>query len=140
LYRRPGQGRITTPRKETDTCRIMSGTHEGMVPKTHLVNSFANIIQWHNKPDGVVCRVHHRYTNYCQCPKHRSKRRCKYIYMLCGIHSPSPTPSAPWSLLPPRPSPTGWLTLAPPITPPCTQVASPLPAPFGFPSSLHYCW
>jgi chorismate synthase len=29
--RRPGQSRITTPRKETDTCKILSGTHEGMV-------------------------------------------------------------------------------------------------------------
>lgn len=28
--RRPGQSRITTPRKETDTCRIASGVAEGM--------------------------------------------------------------------------------------------------------------
>uniref|UniRef100_A0A453IH60 chorismate synthase n=1 Tax=Aegilops tauschii subsp. strangulata TaxID=200361 RepID=A0A453IH60_AEGTS len=26
--RRPGQSRITTPRKETDTCKILSGTYE----------------------------------------------------------------------------------------------------------------
>jgi hypothetical protein len=40
---------------------------------------------------------------------------------------------------PPRPPPTGWPTLAPPTKPPRTQVASPLPTPFGFPSPLH-CW
>ncbi|KAL5726343.1 chorismate synthase [Ranunculus cassubicifolius] len=27
--RRPGQSRITTPRKETDTCRILSGVNSG---------------------------------------------------------------------------------------------------------------
>jgi hypothetical protein len=34
-----------------------------------------------------------------------------------GIHSPSPTPSAPWSSLPPPPPLIGWLTPAPPTTP-----------------------
>ena len=29
MYRRPGQSRITTPRKETDTCKIFSGVSEG---------------------------------------------------------------------------------------------------------------
>lgn len=29
VSRRPGQSRITTPRKETDTCRIYSGVAEG---------------------------------------------------------------------------------------------------------------
>lgn len=29
VSRRPGQSRITTPRKETDTCRILSGVSEG---------------------------------------------------------------------------------------------------------------
>jgi hypothetical protein len=53
-----------------------------------------------------------------------------------GIHSSSLAPSAPWSSLSPRPPPTEWLTLAPLATPPRTQVASPLPAPFGFPSLL----
>lgn len=32
MCRRPGQSRITTPRKETDTCKILSGTHDGMLP------------------------------------------------------------------------------------------------------------
>ena len=27
--RRPGQNRLTTPRKETDTCEILSGVHDG---------------------------------------------------------------------------------------------------------------
>jgi chorismate synthase len=34
--RRPGQSRITTPRKETDTCKILSGTHEGMTTGTPI--------------------------------------------------------------------------------------------------------
>ncbi|CAL9780599.1 unnamed protein product [Musa acuminata subsp. burmannicoides] len=34
--RRPGQSRITTPRKETDTCRILSGIHEGMTTGTSI--------------------------------------------------------------------------------------------------------
>ena len=29
MYRRPGQSRITTPRKETHTCKILSGVSEG---------------------------------------------------------------------------------------------------------------
>jgi hypothetical protein len=88
--------------------------------------------------------------------RHRSRllwRLCLFL-MLChlnsspgrrgqgsGIHSPSSAPSAPWSSLPRAPSPMGWPTLAPPTTPPHTQVASPLPTPpFSFPSSLHYRW
>ncbi|CAI5979086.1 unnamed protein product, partial [Closterium sp. NIES-65] len=34
--RRPGQSRITTPRKETDTCRILSGTAEGVTLGTPI--------------------------------------------------------------------------------------------------------
>ncbi|KAK8446317.1 hypothetical protein SEVIR_9G469600v4 [Setaria viridis] len=34
--RRPGQSRITTPRKETDTCKILSGTHEGLTTGTPI--------------------------------------------------------------------------------------------------------
>nr|CAB3501390.1 unnamed protein product [Digitaria exilis] len=34
--RRPGQSRITTPRKETDTCKILSGIHEGMTTGTPI--------------------------------------------------------------------------------------------------------
>ncbi|XP_031483266.1 chorismate synthase 2, chloroplastic [Nymphaea colorata] len=34
--RRPGQSRITTPRKETDTCRIVSGISEGMTTGTSI--------------------------------------------------------------------------------------------------------
>ncbi|XWS75139.1 hypothetical protein CRYUN_Cryun01aG0059700 [Craigia yunnanensis] len=34
--RRPGQSRITTPRKETDTCRIYSGVSEGMTTGTPI--------------------------------------------------------------------------------------------------------
>ncbi|URD77949.1 Chorismate synthase [Musa troglodytarum] len=33
---RPGQSRITTPRKETDTCRILSGLYEGMTTGTSI--------------------------------------------------------------------------------------------------------
>lgn len=34
--RRPGQSRITTPRKETDTCRILSGVAEGITLGTPI--------------------------------------------------------------------------------------------------------
>ncbi|CAL9207312.1 unnamed protein product [Musa hybrid cultivar] len=34
--RRPGQSRITTPRKETDTCRILSGLFEGTTTGTSI--------------------------------------------------------------------------------------------------------
>ncbi|XP_073111344.1 chorismate synthase, chloroplastic isoform X2 [Elaeis guineensis] len=34
--RRPGQSRITTPRKETDTCQIFSGISEGMTTGTPI--------------------------------------------------------------------------------------------------------
>ncbi|GAV69982.1 Chorismate_synt domain-containing protein [Cephalotus follicularis] len=34
--RRPGQSRITTPRKETDTCRIQSGVSEGITTGTPI--------------------------------------------------------------------------------------------------------
>ncbi|WCJ19341.1 Chorismate synthase [Euphorbia peplus] len=34
--RRPGQSRITTPRKETDTCRIQSGVAEGVTTGTPI--------------------------------------------------------------------------------------------------------
>ncbi|CAI5479597.1 unnamed protein product [Closterium sp. Yama58-4] len=34
--RRPGQSRITTPRKETDTCRILSGTADGVTLGTPI--------------------------------------------------------------------------------------------------------
>ncbi|WVZ56283.1 hypothetical protein U9M48_006836 [Paspalum notatum var. saurae] len=51
--RRPGQSRITTPRKETDTCKILSGTHEGMLPTLIEEKLFANnnaliFFQWHD--------------------------------------------------------------------------------------------
>ncbi|CAN8324879.1 unnamed protein product [Cochlearia groenlandica] len=36
LDRRPGQSRITTPRKETDTCTISSGVSEGMTTGTPI--------------------------------------------------------------------------------------------------------
>ncbi|XP_062156214.1 chorismate synthase, chloroplastic [Alnus glutinosa] len=35
--RRPGQSRITTPRKETDTCRILSGVAEGLTTGTPIL-------------------------------------------------------------------------------------------------------
>lgn len=34
--RRPGQSRITTPRKETDTCKILSGISDGMTTGTPI--------------------------------------------------------------------------------------------------------
>uniref|UniRef100_A0ACD6AD57 Uncharacterized protein n=1 Tax=Avena sativa TaxID=4498 RepID=A0ACD6AD57_AVESA len=34
--RRPGQSRIATPRKETDTCKILSGTYGGMTTGTPI--------------------------------------------------------------------------------------------------------
>ncbi|KAM0932206.1 putative chorismate synthase [Dioscorea sansibarensis] len=34
--RRPGQSRITTPRKETDTCKILSGVADGMTTGTPI--------------------------------------------------------------------------------------------------------
>lgn len=34
--RRPGQSRITTPRKETDTCKISSGVSEGLTTGTPI--------------------------------------------------------------------------------------------------------
>ncbi|KAJ6830860.1 chorismate synthase, chloroplastic-like [Iris pallida] len=38
--RRPGQSRITTPRKETDTCQILSGISEGMTTGTPIHVSY----------------------------------------------------------------------------------------------------
>lgn len=35
--RRPGQSKITTPRKETDTCEILSGIFEGQTLGTPIV-------------------------------------------------------------------------------------------------------
>ena len=35
--RRPGQSRITTPHKETDTCYILSGLSEGQTTGTPIV-------------------------------------------------------------------------------------------------------
>ncbi|AQL07969.1 Chorismate synthase chloroplastic [Zea mays] len=35
--RRPGQSRITSTRKETDTCKILSGTHEGVTTGTPIL-------------------------------------------------------------------------------------------------------
>ncbi|XP_015877140.2 chorismate synthase, chloroplastic [Ziziphus jujuba] len=35
--RRPGQSRITTPRRETDTCKILSGVYEGMTTGTPIL-------------------------------------------------------------------------------------------------------
>lgn len=43
--RRPGQSRITTPRKETDTCRISSGVYEGMTTGTPIKVSVPNTDQ-----------------------------------------------------------------------------------------------
>ncbi|GJN30921.1 hypothetical protein PR202_gb19267 [Eleusine coracana subsp. coracana] len=43
--RRPGQSRITTPRKETDTCKIMSGTYEGLTTGTPILVSVPNTDQ-----------------------------------------------------------------------------------------------
>ena len=40
IYRRPGQSRITTPRKETDTCKILSGIYDGEIHKnTDFISS-----------------------------------------------------------------------------------------------------
>lgn len=36
VSRRPGQSRITTPRKETDTCKIYSGVSEGLTIQNTL--------------------------------------------------------------------------------------------------------
>ena len=35
--RRPGQSKITTPRKETDTCEILSGMFEGQTLGTPIM-------------------------------------------------------------------------------------------------------
>lgn len=43
--RRPGQSRITTPRKETDTCRIYSGTAEGLTTGSPIHVSVPNTDQ-----------------------------------------------------------------------------------------------
>ncbi|KAG6494908.1 hypothetical protein ZIOFF_042691 [Zingiber officinale] len=43
--RRPGQSRITTPRKETDTCRILSGIYDGMTTGTSICISVPNTDQ-----------------------------------------------------------------------------------------------
>ncbi|GLT70122.1 hypothetical protein SLA2020_422190 [Shorea laevis] len=43
--RRPGQSRITTPRKETDTCRITSGIYEGLTTGTPIKVTVPNTDQ-----------------------------------------------------------------------------------------------
>ncbi|KAG4910730.1 hypothetical protein JHK87_056846 [Glycine soja] len=43
--RRPGQSRITTPRKETDTCKIFSGVSEGITTGTPIHVSVPNTDQ-----------------------------------------------------------------------------------------------
>jgi chorismate synthase len=43
--RRPGQSRITTPRKETDTCTISSGVSEGVTTGTPIHVSVPNTDQ-----------------------------------------------------------------------------------------------
>ncbi|KAA8534357.1 hypothetical protein F0562_031892 [Nyssa sinensis] len=43
--RRPGQSRITTPRKETDTCQIYSGTAEGMTTGSPIMVKVPNTDQ-----------------------------------------------------------------------------------------------
>lgn len=43
--RRPGQSRITTPRKETDTCRIYSGVAEGMTTGSPIMVNVPNTDQ-----------------------------------------------------------------------------------------------
>lgn len=43
--RRPGQSRITTPRKETDTCRIYSGVSEGLTTGTPIMVKVPNTDQ-----------------------------------------------------------------------------------------------
>ncbi|KAK4750234.1 hypothetical protein SAY87_027683 [Trapa incisa] len=43
--RRPGQSRITTPRKETDTCKIYSGIANGMTTGTPIMISVPNTDQ-----------------------------------------------------------------------------------------------
>ncbi|GAB2215492.1 hypothetical protein Droror1_Dr00019879 [Drosera rotundifolia] len=43
--RRPGQSRITTPRKETDTCKIYSGVSEGLTTGSPIMVSVPNTDQ-----------------------------------------------------------------------------------------------
>ncbi|XP_021757384.1 chorismate synthase 1, chloroplastic-like [Chenopodium quinoa] len=43
--RRPGQSRITTPRKETDTCKIISGVAEGMTTGSPIAVNVPNTDQ-----------------------------------------------------------------------------------------------
>ncbi|KAF8402737.1 hypothetical protein HHK36_010827 [Tetracentron sinense] len=43
--RRPGQSRITTPRKETDTCKIFSGIAEGMTTGSPIMVNVPNTDQ-----------------------------------------------------------------------------------------------
>ncbi|XP_059628304.1 chorismate synthase 2, chloroplastic [Cornus florida] len=43
--RRPGQSRITTPRKETDTCKIYSGVAEGVTTGTPIMVNVPNTDQ-----------------------------------------------------------------------------------------------
>eukprot|EP00850_Spirogloea_muscicola_P022172 SM000281S10740 [mRNA] locus=s281:31620:34759:+ [translate_table: standard] len=43
--RRPGQSRITTPRKETDTCRILSGVADGVTLGTPIAVAVPNTDQ-----------------------------------------------------------------------------------------------
>ncbi|THG21231.1 hypothetical protein TEA_001219 [Camellia sinensis var. sinensis] len=44
-YKRPGQSRITTPRKETDTCEIYSGVAEGMTTGSPIMVKVPNTDQ-----------------------------------------------------------------------------------------------
>ncbi|XP_056693099.1 chorismate synthase 2, chloroplastic [Spinacia oleracea] len=51
--RRPGQSRITTPRKETDTCKIISGISEGLTIGSPIVVNAPNTDQRGNKEMGT---------------------------------------------------------------------------------------
>ncbi|CAN6704827.1 unnamed protein product [Malus baccata var. baccata] len=66
--RRPGQSRITTPRKETDTCRILSGVHEGVTTGTPILVLVPNTDQRGHDYDemSVAYRPSHADRTYDQ--------------------------------------------------------------------------
>lgn len=64
MSRRPGQSQITTPRKETDTCRILSGVSEGYDLSLHFHGILYSFVMLRLERKIVKCWGDYWNTNY----------------------------------------------------------------------------